>query len=70
MAEWELVSADTIYNVGDQIEMKKQHPCGSKIFTLLRVGADFRIECKGCDHQMMVPRGKIVKNIKRIKTKE
>lgn len=53
-------------NVGDRIEMKKQHPCGCKTFTLLRVGADFKIKCEGCGREVMVPRVKVEKNIKKV----
>ncbi|MGN1138718.1 MAG: DUF951 domain-containing protein [Ruminococcus sp.] len=53
-------------NVGDRIEMKKPHPCGCKNFTLLRIGMDFKIQCQGCGHQVMVPRKKVEKNIKRV----
>lgn len=53
-------------NVGDRIEMKKQHPCGCKTFTLLRVGMDFKIKCEGCGREVMVPRGKVEKNIKKV----
>ena len=53
-------------NVGDRIEMKKPHPCGCKNFTLLRVGMDFNIQCEGCGHQVMVPRKKVEKNIKKV----
>ena len=57
-------------NVGDVITMKKPHPCGSKEFTLLRVGMDFKLRCNGCGHEIMVPRSKIEKNIKSIERKE
>lgn len=57
-------------NVGDILTMKKPHPCGSKEFEVLRIGADFRIKCRGCGHEVMVARSKIEKNIKQIKTKE
>lgn len=53
-------------NVGDRIEMKKQHPCGCKTFTLLRVGMDFKIKCEGCGREVMVPRTKVEKNIKKV----
>lgn len=53
-------------NVGDRIEMKKPHPCGCKNFTLLRIGMDFKIQCEGCGRQVMVPRKKVEKNIKRV----
>lgn len=55
-------------NVGDRVEMKKQHPCGGKEFTILRVGMDFKIKCDKCGHEVMVPRNKIEKNIKKIIT--
>lgn len=53
-------------NVGNRIEMKKQHPCGCKTFTLLRVGMDFKIKCEGCGREVMVPRKKVEKNIKKV----
>ena len=39
-------------NVGDVIKMKKKHPCGSNEWEILRVGADFRLKCMGCEHQV------------------
>ena len=52
--------------VGDIVTMKKQHPCGSKNWKILRIGADFRMECCGCGHTVMIPRVKAEKNIKNI----
>ncbi|NMA67256.1 MAG: DUF951 domain-containing protein [Clostridiaceae bacterium] len=54
------------FNVGDIVELKKQHPCGNKQWKILRVGADFRIECLGCKHSLMIPRVKFEKSVKRI----
>ena len=51
---------------GDTLLMKKPHPCGSKEFLVLRSGADFRIRCKGCGREVMVPRSKVERNIKQI----
>ena len=53
-------------SVNDKIEMKKQHPCGGKVFTVLRAGMDINIRCEKCGREVMVPRKKIEKNIKRI----
>ncbi len=53
-------------NVGDVIITKKNHPCGGNEFKILRVGADFRIRCTKCAHEIMLPRVKIEKNIKKI----
>lgn len=52
--------------VGDKLIMKKNHPCGSNEFEVLRIGMDFRIRCLGCGREVMVPRVKAEKNIKRI----
>ena len=56
------------FEVGDVIKMKKKHPCGSFEWEILRVGADFRLKCKGCGHQIMVPRKLVEKNGKIIKS--
>ena len=53
-------------NVGDKVEMKKQHPCGSKNFEILRVGMDFKLKCLGCGREVLVPRSKAEKNIRNI----
>ena len=52
--------------VGDILEMKKPHPCGSRRFLVLRSGMDFKIRCTGCGHEVMVPRVNAEKNIKKI----
>lgn len=51
---------------GDRLQMKKQHPCGSKEFLVLRAGMDFKLRCLGCGREVMAPRRKIEKNIKKI----
>ncbi len=56
--------------IGDIVTMKKQHPCGSKDWKILRIGADFRMECCGCGHIVMVPRIKAEKNIKNVERAE
>lgn len=52
--------------VGDVLTLKKGHPCGSNQWEVLRIGADFRIKCLGCGHQIMIPRKKLEKNIKEV----
>lgn len=52
--------------VGDKLIMKKNHPCGENIFDVLRVGMDFRVRCVGCGREVMVPRSKIEKSIKKV----
>ena len=55
-----------VYEVGDIVKLKKPHPCGSRRFLVLRSGMDFKIRCTGCGHEVMVPRVKAEKNIKKI----
>ena len=50
--------------VNDHIILKKPHPCGCREFKVNRVGMDFKIECCGCHHEVMVARSKIEKSIK------
>ena len=63
-----LLSGDDfmIFNIGDIVQMKKAHPCGSFQWEVLRVGADFRIRCVKCGHMVLLPRPKFEKNIKKI----
>ena len=55
------------YEVGDIVKLKKKHPCGSFEWEILRVGADFRLKCQGCGHQIMVARKIVEKNTKDLK---
>ena len=53
--------------VGQVLRLKKQHPCGSHDWEVLRTGIDFRLKCTGCGHMIMIPRVKLEKNVKEIK---
>lgn len=52
--------------VGDILRMKKTHPCGSSEWLVLRVGMDFKMRCQGCGHEVMLPRSKAEKNIRKV----
>jgi hypothetical protein len=54
------------YRVNDVIELKKEHPCGSKQFKVLRVGGVMRICCLGCSRDMEIDRIKLEKATKKI----
>lgn len=56
-----------LYEVGDIVTLKKVHPCGSRDWEIMRVGADFRLKCTGCGRQIMVPRTMVEKNTKNLK---
>lgn len=55
------------YEVEDIVRLKKGHPCGSNEWEILRVGADFRLKCMGCGHQIMVTRKLVEKNTKELR---
>ena len=52
------------YKLGSIVIMKKQHPCGTNAWEIIRVGADFRLKCTGCQHQVMLPRKAVEKGFK------
>jgi len=52
--------------VGSVLKMKKQHPCGSSEWEVLRVGMDFRLRCMGCGHMIMISRKQAEKNIRQV----
>ena len=54
----------------DMLELKKDHPCGSRCWEVLRVGMDIKMKCQGCGHDVMQPRRKVEKMIRRVIPKE
>ena len=54
----------------DMVELKKEHPCGSRRWEVMRVGMDIKLRCLGCGHEVMAPRRKVEKSVKRIVTEE
>ena len=56
--------------LNQRVELKKQRPCGSKVWTILRVGMDIKLRCQGCGHELMLPRSKAEKAIKKILEEE
>ncbi len=50
----------------DLIQLKKAHPCGGKIFRILRVGGEVRIVCQTCGRDMTIDRIKLEKAVKQI----
>lgn len=54
------------FSLNDIVEMKKQHPCGTNKWKIIRMGADVRIKCEGCQHSVMIPRREFEKKMKKI----
>lgn len=55
--------------LGDQVKMRKPHPCGSDVWTVIRVGADIKIRCQGCGRIVMLDRPVFEKRLKKILTR-
>ena len=54
------------YELHDIVQMKKQHPCGSSEWEIIRLGADIKLKCQGCEHIVMLPRSKFEKGMKKV----
>ena len=54
------------FNLGDIVKMKKQHPCGSNNWEVVRMGMDIKIKCVGCGRLVMLPRSEFEKKMVRI----
>lgn len=57
------------YQIGDIVRTKKQHPCGSKLWEITRIGVDFKLKCLGCEHVVVIERQKALKIITKIEKK-
>ncbi|MGL5245409.1 MAG: DUF951 domain-containing protein [Sarcina sp.] len=54
------------FYLGDIVQMRKQHPCGSYQWEIIRMGADIKIKCIECSRIVMIPRSKFQKGVKKI----
>ncbi len=54
------------YKIGDIVRTKKVHPCGSKLWEIMRIGVDFRLKCQGCGHVILIQRPKALKMITKL----
>ena len=54
------------FKLGDIVEMKKTHPCGSNKWEVIRIGADIKIKCIGCGRIVMLSRSKFEKSMKKV----
>ena len=53
------------FKIGDIVELKKEHPCGSKKWEIIKIGVDFKLKCLGCNRVILIERQKALKMIKR-----
>ncbi len=54
------------YKIGTKVVMKKEHPCKTNLFEIVRVGADIKIKCINCNRIILMPRIDFNKKLKKI----
>ena len=57
---------DKEYKIGSIVVMKKEHPCGTNEWEIVRLGADIKIKCVNCGRTVMLSRIDFNKKLKRI----
>ena len=62
------MNSANIYNEGEILELKKTHPCGSSKWKVIKTGIDYKLECLGCGHIIIIPRIDLKKKVKRVVT--
>ncbi len=55
-----------VFKLDDRVRMRKQHPCGSYHWQVIRMGADIKIKCQGCGRVVMMPRMEFEKRMLRV----
>ena len=54
------------YKLGSKVIMKKDHPCGTNLWLITRVGIDIKIKCINCNREIMLPRIEFEKKLKKV----
>ena len=53
-----------VYSIGDKVITKKKHPCGNDVWTIVRVGADYKIRCDKCGRVVMISSSEFLKSVR------
>ena len=54
--------------IGDLVQIRKPHPCGSDKWVVTRTGADVKIRCEGCGRVVMLDRVEFEKRVRKVLT--
>ena len=57
---------DKSFKLNDDVIMRKQHACGTKLWTITRMGVDIKIKCKNCGREIMMDRLEFQKKLKKV----
>jgi len=54
------------FEIGDRLRLRKQHPCGSFDWEVVRLGADIGLRCEKCGRRILLPRIEVERRIKQV----
>ncbi len=54
------------FKLNDIVMMKKEHPCGTNKWQIIRMGADIRIKCLNCGRSILMPRSEFERKLKKV----
>ena len=54
------------YKLNSKVIMKKNHPCGTNLWLITRLGVDIKIKCINCGRKIMLPRVDFEKKLKKV----
>ena len=54
------------FRLEDIVRLKKVHPCGSYEWTVVRLGADIGIVCRGCKRRVLLSRSALERRVKTV----
>ena len=57
---------DKVFNLNDQVVMRKQHACGTNNWTITRIGVDIKLKCNHCGREIMMDRLEFQKKLKKV----
>jgi len=61
---------DKSFKLNDDVIMRKQHACGTNLWTITRMGVDIKIKCKNCGREIMMDRLEFQKKLKKVVANE
>ena len=57
---------DKDFKLNDQVIMRKNHVCGTNLWTITRDGVDIKIKCDNCGREIMMDRLEFIKKLKKV----
>ena len=54
------------FNLNDEVIMKKQHACGTNLWTITRNGADIKLKCNNCGREILMDRLEFMRKLKKV----